>query len=194
MTPTGPQPETPPADDAALVARARQGDRAAFDGLVRRHAPRIFGLALRLVRDRDEAEDVVQEACVKAWLGLSAFHGGVEFRAWLLRIALNAARDHLRARRRRPDVPLDLAPEPELRETARALPDEELERRMFSERVARAVDRLGPEHREILLLRAVEELSYDEMAAALEIPRGTVMSRLARARERLRALLDEGVS
>jgi RNA polymerase sigma-70 factor (ECF subfamily) len=183
--------EQPAPTDADLVALARGGDRRAFEALLRRYASRLFGLALRHLRNRDEAEDIVQETFVRAWQGLPAFRGGEEFRGWLFRICVNQARDRLRARRRRPTTPLEDVPEPELGVSPGPAPDEELEQRMLEERLDRALERLGLEHREILLLRALEELSYDEIAAVLRIPRGTVMSRLARARARLRALLEE---
>jgi RNA polymerase sigma factor (sigma-70 family) len=195
MPPTDPRaagaPDAAP-PDAHLVALARGGDRRAFEVLVRRYSPRVFGLALRHVRSRDYAEDITQESLVRAWQGLRSFRGGEEFRGWLFRIAVNLARDHLRARRRHPPVPLEEASELELGASPAAAPDEELERRQLSERLEGALARLGEEHREILLLRAMEEMSYDEMSAVLRIPRGTVMSRLARARARLRGLLEEG--
>jgi RNA polymerase sigma factor (sigma-70 family) len=187
-----PRPAGSGPPDAELVRRARGGDRPAFETLLRRYSPRVFGLALRHVRDRDEAGDIVQETFVKAWQGLEHFRGGEEFRGWLFRICVNQARDRLRARRRHPQTPLEDAAELELVASPGAGPDEELEERQLTERLDRALALLGAEHREILLLRAVEEMSYDEMASVLRVPRGTVMSRLARARARLRTLLEEG--
>ncbi|HVP38156.1 MAG TPA: sigma-70 family RNA polymerase sigma factor [Candidatus Saccharimonadales bacterium] len=174
------------------MAEVRAGDRRAFEILVRRYSGRVFGLALRHVRSRDEAEEITQESLVRAWQGLRAFRGGEEFRAWLFRIAVNLARDRLRARRRHPPVPLEEVGEAELGAAPGAGPEEELESRQLTERLERALARLGEEHREILLLRALEEMSYQEMSAVLRVPAGTVMSRLARARMRLRELLEEG--
>ena len=197
--PGRPDPEAAPAasperSDAELVVRARDGERGAFEALMRRYGPRVRGLARRYLLDPDEAADAVQDTFVHAWQGLGSFRGGEEFRGWLFRICVNLARDRLRARRRHPAVPLEEVPEPELGPAADPPPDQQLDRRLLAERLERAMARLGPEHREILVLRAVEEMSYDEMAAVLRIPRGTVMSRLARARMRLRELMEEGTS
>jgi RNA polymerase sigma-70 factor, ECF subfamily len=183
-----PVPESP---DATLVALARGGDRRAFEELLRRYSPRVFALALRHMRDRDDAGDVVQETFVRAWQGLGAFRGGEEFRGWLFRICVNQARDRLRSRKRHPSTPLEDVGEAELGTDPGHGPDQELESRLMTERLDRALEKLDEPHREILLLRAMEEMSYDEIASVLRIPRGTVMSRLARARTRLRTLMEE---
>jgi RNA polymerase sigma-70 factor (ECF subfamily) len=186
------EPRSSELDDAALVDRARGGDRRAYDALVHRYAPRVFGLVLRWMHDRDDAEEVAQTAFVRAWQALPKFHGGEEFRAWLFRIAVNAANDELRARKRHRPVRMEDVDEAELDAAAGTAPDpaEAARAARLGERLDTALARLSEEHRAVLLLRAREEMSYAEIAATLKIPAGTVMSRLARARKELRALLE----
>jgi RNA polymerase sigma-70 factor, ECF subfamily len=185
------RPDAPEPSDADLVSRARAGDRRAFDVLVRRYAPRVFGLVLKWVHDRDQAEEIAQDAFVRAWKGLDRFEGGEEFRAWVFRIAVNAAADELRARKRHRPVPLEDVSEAELGSVTDPDPAEAIDAQRLGRRLENALDRLSPEYRAVLLLRAREELSYEEIASTLRIPAGTVMSRLARARRQLRSLLEE---
>ncbi len=171
--------------DERLVAAARSGDHAAFNELVRRYQQLVFAVSLRLLRDRDLAEDVTQEAFVRAYLSLDRFRGS-NFRAWVLRIAHNAALDLLRATARRPHAPLEVVPElpgPEPGETSAA------EYQGLVVALEAALAALPPDQRAVVILADVEGLSYDEVAEILAIPVGTVKSRLARARVRLRALL-----
>ena len=184
-------PDAPEPSDAELVSRARGGDRRAFDVLVRRYAPRVFGLVLKWIRDRDQAEEIAQDAFVRAWKGLDRFQGGEEFRSWVFRIAVNAAADELRARKRHRPVPLEEVSEADLGSASGPDPGEAIDAQRLGRRLENALSRLGPEFRAVLLLRAREEMSYEEIASTLQIPAGTVMSRLARARQQLRSLLEE---
>ncbi|MDI3514151.1 MAG: hypothetical protein PWP40_1380 [Rhodocyclaceae bacterium] len=174
--------ELRPAEDAADVARARAGDTAAFAALVRRHQDRVFGFILRMLDARDEAMELTQDVFLKAWQALPHWRPEASFSTWLLQIARNAALDQLRRRRLVRFAPLDdgmdvadAAPGPEARYAGR-------QRQALLER---ALQRIAPEHREILLLREIEDLSYGELAAVLGVPEGTVKSRLARARAAL---------
>lgn len=168
--------------DAADVARARSGDTAAFAALVRRHQDRVFGFILRMLDARDEALELTQDVFVKAWQALPGWRPEARFSTWLLQIARNAALDQLRRRRLIQFAPLDdgldvadTAPGPEARYASR-------QRQALLEN---ALQQIAAEHREILLLREVEDLSYGELAAVLGIAEGTVKSRLARARAAL---------
>ena len=177
--------------DSELVAKARSGDRPAFEALVARYSRRVFGLAFKWMKNREDAEEITQIAFVRAWQGLPNFLGGEEFRGWLFRIAVHAATDELRSRKRRKSVPLDDVSELELGSTSPDETDLGLDARDLAERLDTALGLLREEYRLVLLLRAREEMSYDEIAATLGIPIGTVMSRLARARGQLRNLLQE---
>ena len=166
-------------DDEADVARARAGDTAAFAALVRRHQDRVFGFILRMLDTRDEAMELTQDVFVKAWQALPGWRPEARFSTWLLQIARNAALDQLRRRRVVQFAPLDdgmdvadTAPGPEACYASR-------QRQVLLEH---ALQQIAAEHREILLLREVEDLSYGELAAVLGIAEGTVKSRLARAR------------
>ena len=177
-----PDPDARTRADEADVARARAGDTAAFAALVRRHQDRVFGFILRMLDARDEAMELTQDVFVKAWQALPGWRPEARFSTWLLQIARNAALDQLRRRRVVQFAPLDdgmdvadTAPGPEARYASR-------QRQALLEN---ALQQIAAEHREILLLREVEDLSYGELAAVLGVAEGTVKSRLARARAAL---------
>jgi RNA polymerase sigma-70 factor (ECF subfamily) len=175
------------ADDAesGLIARAQAGEHHAFAVLVRQYQDRVFRFILRMVGARDEAMDLTQETFMKAHQALPGWRPEAQFRTWLFRIAHNAALDVLRRRERIEFVSLsDLSAGEEdhaLPDPARQ-PDERLADRQSIELLERALQELPAEHREILLLREVEDMSYTEIAATLGIAEGTVKSRIARAR------------
>jgi RNA polymerase sigma-70 factor (ECF subfamily) len=171
-----------PPEEQDLIEDARRGDVAAYEELVRRHQ----GLAIRaayVVAGGAEAEDAVQEAFVKAYRALPRFRPGAPFRPWLLRIVTNEARNRVRSAKRREAlalraaaVPGDVAPSPE----AAAMQDEDRRALLAS------FERLPAGDREIISYRYFLDLSEAEMAAALDVPQGTVKSRLSRAMTRLR--------
>jgi RNA polymerase sigma-70 factor (ECF subfamily) len=168
---------SPEADDIELWRRAGDGDAAAFHALVDRHAQRLYRLAVSLVGNAADAEDVVQETLIGAFRGLRSFEGRASVKTWLSGILVRQARQWRRgSRRRRPESVSDAlaAPGP----SADAALD-----------VRAAMAQLSSEHREVLLLREFERMSYEEIAEALDIPRGTVESRLHRARSELREKL-----
>jgi RNA polymerase sigma-70 factor (ECF subfamily) len=183
--------------DARLVAAARAGDQEAFKELVRRHQRKAYAVALGIVRDTDDARDVVQDAFLKVHEKLDTFDGDAQFFTWLYRIVANLAIDHLR-RRRRPRVDFDeshpheaddetgVSPARLGFDPARALTDRELRERMLA-----ALDELSPAHRAVLVMREVDGLSYQEMADVVGCSIGTIMSRLFHARKRMQALLSD---
>ncbi len=182
------------ADDRSLVERATRGDREAFGALVQRHQDRIFNLAYQVVRNREDALDVSQEAFVKAFASLSSFKGEASFTTWMHRIVVNLAIDCLRRRRRGDPAGYDdrLAL-PEDGETGFAAPDDPeraLETRQVRSLLARGIQALPPAHRAVLVLREIEGLSYDEIARVVGCNLGTVMSRLFYARRKLRKVLQ----
>jgi RNA polymerase sigma-70 factor, ECF subfamily len=173
-------------DDTFLLARARRGDAAAFEEIVKRHQRRVYGVALRIVRSHAVADDVAQEAFLRAWRSLDRFELGRPFAPWVCRIAANQAVNHVRSPLAREDpLPEDgdgggVAPRSDDADPLGTLLDAEAQ-----EVLSRALDELPAEQRAAFVLRAVEELSYREIAETLDISPGTVMSRLFRARERL---------
>ncbi len=165
-------------DDAELVQRATRGELSAFEHLVDRHRPVVIRVAARIVGP-DEAEDVSQDAFLRAFHRLDQFRGDAPFRSWLLRITHNAALDHLGRRRAEPVDPETLdAGEPS---TARP-PAERLEVRERIERLERKLRGLAPQHRVVLVLRDAEGLTYEEIADITDTPLGSVKGRLNRAR------------
>lgn len=176
----------PDQTDAALVEAARGGDRDAFGDLVSRYQDRLFNTMVRIAGDRDDAADAVQDAFVQAYVKLDAFRGESQFFTWLYRIAMNVALT--RRRRRRPAQSLDAAKEAagdEPIDDAQS-PDDRLQADERAEQVHSALAELGDQHRKILVLREMEGCSYEAIAEILELPVGTVRSRLFRARLQLR--------
>lgn len=181
-------------DDDEIVARVREGEVPLFEILMRRHNERVYRTARGLLRDENEAEDVMQEAYLRAWTRLHQYRGGGRFGAWLTRIALHEAM--ARARRRTPT----LAEDPELsggtimpQPTPAPDPERSAVSGELRELVERAVDALPPGQRVVFLLRVVEGLSVAETADSLELSPSNVKVRLHRARALLQAELEEGV-
>lgn len=187
--------------DRMLVERARKGERAAFDVLVRKYQHRILHTILRYIPDPSDAEDVAQETFLRAYRALDGFRGESSFSTWLFRIAVNAAKNWLVAQGRRPpgeDLALEDAERVESAHRLRdqATPERELMRQEIERLVYDTVERLPEELRRALILREVDGLSYEEIAKAMNCPIGTVRSRIFRAREaievKLRELLSDG--
>jgi RNA polymerase sigma-70 factor, ECF subfamily len=178
-----------PLDEASLVVRAKHGDAAAYEELVRMHQAIAFRVAFVAVGDRGDAEEAVQDGFVKAYRALGRFRDGAPFRPWLLQIVANEARNRRRSSGRRAGLALraaaaasgDAAPSPE----AAALSHER------RERLLAALGSLDERDRAVLVHRFLLDLGEEETAAALGVRRGTVKSRTARALERLRATLGE---
>lgn len=178
--------ETAP-DDRELVARMRDGDAEALRLLMERYQQRVFALVFGIVRDRHEVEDVAQEVFLKVFLRISAFDGRSKFYTWLYRVAANAAKDHVKKRRRRPAVALD---EDAGIKDASGGPTDQAEASESRAMVRAAIAALPPRYREVLALRELEEMTYSEIAGTLNLSMGTVESRLHRARARLKRRLE----
>lgn len=170
------------------LERARRGDAAAFDELVRAHLPRVYGYCARYLGNPDQASDATQETFLRALKAIKRFRGDSAFTTWLLSIATNVCKDEVLKSSRHPIMPADEeGPAPwELLPASGDTPEEATLRRERSQVVLEAITRLAPEFREVLLLRDLEGLSYDELAQLLGAKEGTVKSRLNRARLALR--------
>lgn len=188
--------------DQELVRRVQRGDAAAFDLLVRKYQHRIAGLISRYIADWSEVQDVAQETFVRAWRAIGNFRGDAQFYTWLHRIAVNTAKNHLVAHNRRPptaDIDAEDAAQFESGGRLRDhdTPERELMRQQVERTVMQAVGELPAELREAITLREVEGLSYEEIAARMDCPIGTVRSRIFRAREaidqQLRPVLEHGI-
>lgn len=197
------QPAAPPQaggqdDENALVQALRAGDPQAFETMVRRYAGRMLAVARRLVGNDEDARDVVQDALLSAFRSISRFEGQARVSTWLHRIVVNTALMKLRTRRRKPEESIEpLLPafnedgHHAIRFSEWEGADRMLERDEVRRVVREAIDGLPEAYRTVLMLRDIEELSTEETAEALQITSNTVKTRLHRARQALRTVLDE---
>ncbi len=186
--------------DQELVERVQNGDKSAFDILVRRYEHKLVNVIGRYIRDPVEVLDVAQESFIKAYRALPNFRGESAFYTWLYRIAINTAKNHLVASSRRPpgdDVDAQEAEQFELDSGLKeyATPERVALSDELASTIQNAIDELPEELRTAIVLRELDGLSYEEIAAAMDCPIGTVRSRIFRARDaierRMRPLLDE---
>jgi RNA polymerase sigma-70 factor (ECF subfamily) len=176
-------------DDSQLIQQSVRGDRAAFGLLVRRYQDRLFNTVVRILGNADDAADIVQESFLHAFVKLEAFKGNARFFTWLYRIAVNAS---ISMKRKQKTLLSSDSHEalPALMESIdrseASRPESALDRRERIERLEFALNRLTPDHRAVIVLKEIEELSYESIAEILGVPVGTVRSRLHRARLELR--------
>ena len=186
--------------DVEVVALAQQGKEAAYRELLLRYERPVFSLIFRMVRDREMAEDLAQETFVKVLNNIDRYSPDFKFSSWLFKIANNLTIDHLR-RRRVDTISIEGAPDAVTAESAKATsisivagdesPLAELESRELGQSIERAIANLRPEYRACILLRHVEDRSYEEIAEIVKLALGTVKTYIHRARHELRAALDE---
>lgn len=180
--------------EATIIKQVLEGDVNAFEGLVKEYEKNVYNLALRMTGDPEDAADMAQDAFIKAYSSLSSFRGDSKFSVWLFRIVSNLCLDFLRSRKRRPTVSLSVENDEgedmefEIADESQS-PETLLEQKLTREAVRCGLDSLPPEQRQILLLREIQGLSYEEIAQVLELESGTVKSRIFRARKRLSAFL-----
>jgi RNA polymerase sigma-70 factor (ECF subfamily) len=172
--------------EVALIAQAQQGDRQAYGELVRQRCPGVVTVVYRLCGDPALAQDAAQEAFIRAWNHLASFKAGTSLRNWIYRIAVNAALDVLRRNRKTDEVEIETLAMPD----PQPGPETALMQKERAVAVQTALLKLTETSRSVLVLREYGELSYQEIATALDIPLGTVMSRLNYARQQLRHLLE----
>ncbi len=181
-------------EDLQIVARVLEGNTGAFSALVQRHHERVYRAVYSLIGDLDEADDLAQEAFIKAFRALRRFRGQSLFSTWLHRIAINCCLDYLKSKHRRSFVSLDEYREnwdaPRIWMGRSENADVGVERRELQEILERALDNLSEEYRVTFVLREIEGLTYEEIAELLNCSIGTVKSRLFRGRAKLREILQ----
>lgn len=185
--------------DEELIVQVQRGNREAFTQLVDRYGGRITNFVFQIVHDRDTAEDLAQETFVRVFLHCHRYRDVARFSTWIFTIASNLAKNELRNRNRRPTLPL--ADEAGISnedgtvgvvlEDARPLPDEQAAVGELRGDVARAIEQLPPKYREVFVLREVEGFAYHEIAKMAHLPKGTVKSRINRARLRFREEIEK---
>jgi RNA polymerase sigma-70 factor, ECF subfamily len=183
-------------EDDALVDRARNGDRAAFHALFQKYHRRAYAVAIGVVKRPADAMDVVQDAFIKVHKHIANFQGTSSFYTWLYRIVMNLSIDHIRKKRKitefdehvkKDDAAGDGALLPHMPDEN---PSKTVVRRELSEKIRAALDTLPEYHRAVIVLREVEGMSYEEMAQVLDVPKGTIMSRLFHARRKMQEQLQ----
>ncbi|MBI3184334.1 MAG: sigma-70 family RNA polymerase sigma factor [Myxococcales bacterium] len=188
-------------DDLTLVKRARSGDQRAFKLLLERYQRKVYSVALGMVRDKEEALDIAQEAFVKVYKYLDHFKGDSSFYTWLYRITVNICIDVLRRKAAARGDPVEYddslkvdSAEANIGALGTKLgtnPQKSALRKELAQKIQEALEQIPEKHRAILLLREIEGMSYEELARTLEIPKGTVMSRLFHARAKMQKILSE---
>lgn len=173
-----------------IVQQVLDGDTNAFEELVLEYEKKVYNVALRMVNNQEDAEDITQEAFIKAYNSLANFRGDSKFSVWLTRIVSNMCLDLIRSRGRRPTISLSVEDEDgenvELEiSDIRQSPETIMEQQLTKDSVRRGLKQLPDEYREILLLREIQGLSYEEISAALDLEVGTVKSRIYRGRKKL---------
>jgi RNA polymerase sigma-70 factor (ECF subfamily) len=182
-------------DETALIQSAQKGDLDAFNTLILRYQDAVFNTALRILGDEDLAQDAAQEAFISAFRSLATFRGG-SFKAWIMRTVTNASYDELRRRKRRPTIPLELETSdgdemdsPKWLADSGMTPAEKAEADELEHAIQHCLDMLPADFRSAVVLADIQGLDYSEAAAASRVPLGTIKSRLARARLRMRECL-----
>ena len=178
------------AEDNDLVARSQAGDLEAFNHLVVKHQRGVYNLTLRMLGEPRAAEDISQDAFVSAWRNIGRFRGG-NFSAWLLRIATNACYDHIRRHQRHPSSSLEVVvgddEAPVEFPDATELPEDRAVRQELARAIVAGLGHVQPDQRSAVILVDIQGFTYDEVADILDVPIGTVKSRLSRGRAQLRA-------
>jgi RNA polymerase sigma-70 factor (ECF subfamily) len=181
-------------EDAVLIRKAQEGDVDAFETLVRKYQQTIYALCRRLTGAHQSADDLAQETFIKAYFALDRFDSRWPLYPWLRRIAMNEGLNYLKARQRERPLGNEVAAGRGFASGADPdLPQARLERAEFEERFERAVETLPWDQKAVFVLRFYEGLSYEEISRSLGLPHGTVMSRLSRARRKLRAILADSL-
>ena len=183
--------------DELLIRRAQRGDADAFEQLLLEHQKNVYNLCYRMAGNPDDAMDLSQETFLRAWRCLDQYQFASAFSTWLYRLCSNICIDFLRRRRRQQTVPLTFEDADGEEQTYAVpdpapLPEEQVELKLTRETLAAAMAQLLPEHRAVLQLRVVNEMSYEQIADVLDIQIGTVKSRLSRARNQLKRILERG--
>lgn len=182
--------------ECELIKKSQQGDIEAFEKLIVSHEKKVYNIAYRYMGNREEAEDLAQEAFIRVYRAINGFRGEAAFSTWLYHIVSNVCRDALRKNLRRVEDSLDCAVTTEKGELQREVADWSMspepiyENHELGEFIQGLINQLTPEYKAVIIMREIQEMSYEEIAAALDCSLGTVKSRLSRARKALRNKIE----
>lgn len=177
--------------DHKLVAKAKEGDMGAFESLIRKYQKPVYALCHRMTGQHQSADDLSQETFIKAYVSLHTFKDGMDFFPWIRKIALNSSLNYIKSRKR--EEPLGERVDQiaaDKKKLHQELPQDKLQRKLLKEKFRQALGVLPLEQKTLFVLRVLENLSYKEISELLDIPLGTVMSRLSRTRQKLKSILS----
>jgi len=179
-------------EDRMLIAKAKQGDSQAFEVLVRKYQKPIYYLCHRMTGAHQSADDLSQDTFIKAYISLQTFNEGMNFFSWIRRIAVNSALNFLKKRRREKSLgDREMRVIDSSKVSSPEMPQDALQKKQMEEKFKQALTELPDEQRVIFVLKVYENQSYDQISSMLKIPHGTVMSRLSRARQKLKNEMSE---
>jgi RNA polymerase sigma-70 factor, ECF subfamily len=177
--------------DGELMEKVQKGHLPAYDELVRRYQKKVYAITYGMTRHHSDADDLAQETFIRAYQACQRFQAGYAFHTWLFRIAVNLCINHLKKKKRRRETTLEDQSDPIEFVPSPNNPGLEMEQKELGTRIETAIHQLSPKLRSVIVLRSTEDMPYEEIARILRISKGTVMSRLNRAREKLKVLLKE---
>ena len=181
-------------DDERLIAKAQEGDLFSFDHLVKKYQKKIYTLAYRMVKNHDAADDMAQETFINAYSSIKSFKLGYNFYTWLYKICMNLSINYLKRQKFViSESQFEEESSPLEKKTKSEDPLTLLVKKEQERKIQQAIDSLSPKYKAVFVLKVYEDLSYEEIAQTLKVSLGTVMSRLFRARERLRQLLKSAI-
>ncbi|MFC2169718.1 RNA polymerase sigma factor [Acidobacteriota bacterium] len=177
------------ADEAKLIARSKKGNIEAFELLVKKYQKSIYYLCYRMTGTHQAADDISQESFIKAYFSISQFKEGKKFFSWIRKIAVNACLNHLKTRKRETLLDETILASGDNFSTHQDMPLDKVQKDSLERKFRTSLETLSPEQKSVFILKVFEGLSYEDISRILTIPRGTVMSRLNRARAKLKNLL-----
>ena len=177
--------------DSILISRAKKGDMEAFESLIRKYQKSIYYLCYRMTMAHQSADEIAQEAFIKAYFSIKKFKEGMNFYTWVRKIAVNLSLNYLKKRKRETSFSNTNIKKENIHTRTQEIPQNCFQKKEMREKLEEAINSLPPDQKAVFLLKVQENQSYDEISRILNIPKGTVMSRLNRARNKLKIIMAD---